>query len=211
MIPSFSHRPLLRVVKLLYVTIFFPSEATVVYIIDWPLLQAGALRRVEMTQQSPMGTIIVSSIPSLSHTAVDADGTAHRNSTPSSFSFLFFFFLIITTRAFPLLTFSPSFWYEVCTTFVGILSFFGTGVGSSSSSPSGGCAGRFTNLPYYVICFQLVVVPPDSLDAISPTILVTFTAYIQYCWLLVFFLKHLHCVDFQQVLAFCGEVTEPHI
>ena len=211
MIPSFSHRPLLRVVKLLYVTIFPPVRLLLFILLIGPFFRLerwGGLKwHNSLPWVLPLCPVFpVCLIPPLMLMVLPIETPLRTRSAFSSSSslssqrgpFLCWLSHPVSGMKFVLL----------------LLEFF------HSLEPEwvhqalllvGGCAGRFTNLPYYVICFQLVVVPPDSLDAISPTILVTFTAYIQYCWLLVFFLKHLHCVDFQQVLAFCGEVTEPHI
>ena len=85
MISSFSHRPSLRVAKLLRDTEDDSWDATIVSPVVRPLISAGGWRRAEMIVRFQVGTVVVSSLPSLSCTDADADGIPRKISVPCLF------------------------------------------------------------------------------------------------------------------------------
>ena len=94
MISLFSHRPPLRVMKLLRDTKDNALDATTMSLGACPLIRAGEHRRAVVAGWFWGGADVAFRIPSLSRTAADVDGIPSRNSMSFWFIFSFFFFLM---------------------------------------------------------------------------------------------------------------------
>ena len=70
--------------------------------------------------------------------------------------------------------------------------------------------GRLMDLPFFMMSFQLAVLPLNSFSNLSPAVLTALTSYSQYYWLLILLSSNSE-VSGSSRHFFWGQVVESHL